>query len=103
MLSGINARFKLERKTSFHELYTQCTTFFVHYGYARTDLIVMSCVTARREGGEDNTQGGFDPKDVDTVKLGASKSKKRKDSYDYADTVQVCTALSCLEINLASI
>ena len=44
----------------------------------------------RKEIGEEGgNQAGFDPRDVETVKLGASKSKKRKDSYDYADTVQV--------------
>jgi len=48
----------------------------------------------------DENAGSFDPRDVDNVKLGDSKgSKKKRDSYDYGDTVQVInlqhSPLSC--------
>jgi len=42
-----------------------------------------------KEHAEDGRQGSFDPRDVETVKLGTNKSRKRKESYDYSDTVQV--------------
>ncbi|XP_067931806.1 uncharacterized protein [Watersipora subatra] len=42
-----------------------------------------------KDRAEEGGQGSFDPKDVETVKLGPSKTKKRKESYDYADTVQM--------------
>ena len=53
-------------------------------------------IVYRKDGPEEAHQGSFDPKDVETVKLGATKRNKRKESYDYSDTVQVIHSLSVL-------